>query len=104
VSTPASDLNIQIHGDHQIGAADRDYAARKVAYVARGARGPVLMAKVDLHEEPNPSRSRPASAKAVLDVNGSVVRAHTSAPSLREAIDLLEERLLHRLEHQVHRP
>lgn len=104
MSTPASDLNIQIHGDHQIGTVDREYAERKIAHVAQRTRGPVLMAKVDLHQEPNPSRSRPATAKAVLDVNGTVVRAHTSAPSLHEAIDLLEDRLLHRLEHQSHRP
>ena len=104
MSTPASDLNIQIHGDHQVGIVDREYAERKIAHVARRARGPVLMAKIDLHQEPNPSRARPATAKAVLDVNGTLVRAHTSAPSLHEAIDLLEDRLLHRLEHQSHRP
>jgi ribosome-associated translation inhibitor RaiA len=70
-----------------------------VARVAQRARGPILFAKVDLHDEANPSRSRPAEAKAVLDVNGSLVRAHLHAPTLHAAIDLLEDRLLHRLEH-----
>jgi ribosome-associated translation inhibitor RaiA len=103
VSTPASELNIQVHGDRQISAADRDYASRKIAHVAQHARGPVLLVKVDVHHEPNPSRVRPASAKALLDVNGTLVRAHCDAPTLREAIDHLEERLLHRLEHESNR-
>jgi ribosome-associated translation inhibitor RaiA len=38
-------------------------------------------------------------SKAVLDVNGSPVRAHVRAPTLHEAIDKLEDRLLHRVEH-----
>jgi ribosome-associated translation inhibitor RaiA len=96
-STP--DFEIQVHGDHQIGDDDREYARRKVARVAERARGPILFAKVDLHDESNPSRSRPAEAKAVLDVNGTPIRAHVNAATVHEAIDLLEDRLLHRLEH-----
>jgi ribosome-associated translation inhibitor RaiA len=97
------EFEVQVHGDSQIDHAEREYARRKVARVAQRARGPILFAKVDLHDEANPSRSRPAQAKAVLDVNGSLVRAHVRAPTLHEAIDLLEDRLLHRLEHLSHR-
>ncbi len=92
------DLEVQIHCDAEIAASHREYAVEKVAHAARRAREPVLFAKVELHDEPNPSRSRPAKAKAVLDVNGTPVRAHVAAPTLHEAIDLLEARLLHQLE------
>jgi ribosome-associated translation inhibitor RaiA len=100
--TATPEFEVQVHGDHQIDHAEREYARTKVARVAKRARGPILFAKVDLHDEANPSWSRPAQAKAVLDVNGSVVRAHVGAPTLHEAIDLLEARLLHRLEHRSH--
>jgi ribosome-associated translation inhibitor RaiA len=99
VTAATPEFEVQVHGDRQIDPAEREYARRKVARVAQRARGPILFAKVDLHDEANPSRSRPAEAKAVLDVNGSLVRAHVHAPTLHEAIDLLEDRLLHRLEH-----
>jgi ribosome-associated translation inhibitor RaiA len=99
----AATPDIEVHGDRQIDHAEREYARRKVARVAQRAHGPILFAKVDLHAEANPSRSRRAEAKAVLDVNGSPVRAHVCAPTLHEAIDLLEDRLLHRLEHMSHR-
>jgi ribosome-associated translation inhibitor RaiA len=101
--TTTPDFEVQVHGDAQIDHTEREYARRKVARVAQRTRRPILFAKVDLHAEANPSRSRPAVAKAVLDVNGSPVRAHVRAPTLHEAIDLLEDRLLHRLEHMSHR-
>ena len=101
--TTTPDVEVQVHGDAQIDETEREYARRKVARVAQRARGPILFAKVDLHAEANPSQARRALAKAVLDVNGSPVRAHVHAPTLREAIDLLEDRLLHRLEHMSHR-
>jgi ribosome-associated translation inhibitor RaiA len=103
MTTATPDLEVQVHGDRQIDHAEREYARRKVARAAQRAHGPILFAKVDLHAEANLSRSRRAEAKAVLDVNGSPVRAHVCAPTLHEAIDLLEDRLLHRLEHRSHR-
>src|SRR5450759_2855463 len=85
------DVEVQVHGDRHVDQADREYARRKVARAAHRARGSILFAKGDLHAETNPSRSRPARAKAVLDVNGLPVRAHVRAPTLHEAIDKLED-------------
>jgi ribosome-associated translation inhibitor RaiA len=96
-------FEVQVHADRHIDDADREYARQKLARVAQHVHGPILFAKVDLHTDANPSRSRPAEAKGVLDMNGSSVRAHVEAPTLHEAIDLLEDRLLHRLEHAIHR-
>jgi hypothetical protein len=48
---------------------------------------------------PDPAVARPAIAQANLDVNGVLVRAQVAAPTMREAIDLLQYRLRDRLEH-----
>jgi ribosomal subunit interface protein len=94
-----SGAEVQVHADHQISQDVRDYARHKLARAAERAWGPVLFARIDLHAEANPSRRNPATAKVVVDVNGTPVRAHVSAASLHEAIDLVEERLAHRLAH-----
>ena len=82
----------------EVGSAVRRYAEEKVARVARFAPRPVLVARIILSEETNPSVQRRAVAEASLDVSGRVIRAHVAAEEMREAIDLLEERLRRRLE------
>ena len=57
---------------------------------------PVLFARVDLRLFSDPARERPADAKASLDVNGSLVRAHVAAATITEAVDLLDARLRER--------
>jgi ribosome-associated translation inhibitor RaiA len=82
---------------------ERAYAREKLAYVARLAPARVLSARLRLHHEPDPARERPAIAEATLDVNGRPIRAHVAAPTMREAIDLLEARLRRRLERLAER-
>lgn len=98
MTMPTPDVEVQVHHDHEISNVDREYARQKVLHVAQRARLPILFAKVDLNEEPNRSQPDRATAKAVLDINGAPIRAHASAATMREAVDLLENRLLHRLE------
>jgi len=93
----ASAIDVQVHADHEVSETDRAYERRKVAQAAQRAGGAVLFARIDLRREPN--RPRPAKASGVVDVNGTPKRAHVSAATLLEAIDLLEDRLAHRLEH-----
>ena len=87
----------------RIGSAVKAYARRKVAALARIAPGPVRHARVTLGRAADPAVARPAHAKAVLDLNGRLVRAEASARRLEEAVDLLEARLRHRLEHLASR-
>ncbi len=61
-----------------------------------------MFARVDLTAHADPARERPCFAKAELDVNGQVVRAHAAAATMFEAIDLLERRLRERLERFAH--
>ncbi|MGW2997481.1 sigma 54 modulation/S30EA ribosomal C-terminal domain-containing protein [Streptomyces sp. NPDC001193] len=60
-------------------------------------REPVLAVRVKLTQAVNTAANRPATAQAVVDVNGRMVRAHVAANTMFEAVDLLQERLAARL-------
>lgn len=81
----------------------RAYAKRKIDRVTAFASAPVLFARVELTVHADPARERSAFAKAELDVNGRLVRAHAAAPAILEAIDALDSRLRERLEQAAHR-
>ena len=85
--------------DARIGPKARTYARRKLASLARVAPAPVLCARVTLGRAANPGVARPVSAMALFDLNGRPVLARVSARRVEEAVDLLEARLRHRLEH-----
>ena len=51
----------------------------------------------------DPAVARPAFAKAEVDLDGHVTRAHADATTMREAIDLVVPRLRRRLEERRHR-
>ena len=78
------------------------YAHDKIEHLLTQVRGPVLFARVDLTAHADPARERPAFAKAELDLNGRVVRAHVAAGTMFEAVDLLEARMRERLERLAH--
>jgi ribosome-associated translation inhibitor RaiA len=94
-SQQAADVVVQTHGD--VNRWEREYARDKIDRLRSMAGAPVLFARVDLRRFTDPARERPADAKASLDVNGSLVRAHVAAASITEAVDLLEARLRERL-------
>lgn len=92
---PQLDLYVSTHGP--VSRVDKAYARDKVMHVFRMAARPVLHGSVRLIEETDPARERRAVAEATLDVDGHVARAHVAAPTMREAVDLLEARLRRRL-------
>lgn len=59
---------------------------------------PVLSARVMLSSAADPAVERPASARAIISVNGRVVRASGVGLTMREAIAQLGSRLRIRLE------
>jgi ribosome-associated translation inhibitor RaiA len=89
--------------DAQIGPAVKAYAQKKLAALARIAPGSVLNARVTLARSADPAVTRPVDAEAVLDLNGTPIHARVSSRRLNEAVDLLEARLRHRLEHLASR-
>ncbi|HEX8859336.1 MAG TPA: HPF/RaiA family ribosome-associated protein [Actinomycetes bacterium] len=88
---------VAVHGD--ITPDMHAYARHKIGQLAKLAPGPVLSAEVKFDQAPDPAVQRPALVQATLDVNGRLVRAKVAARRFDEAIDLLEARLRHRLEH-----
>ena len=91
---PAFDLAIR----GEVSATDRDYAHDKLMHVAE--RGPVraMLVHGRLTQEADPARERPAVVEATVELtDGRVVRAHLTAATMREAIDLAEARLLRQL-------
>jgi ribosome-associated translation inhibitor RaiA len=84
---------VVVEAPEVISAAQRAYAADRIAHAARSAPRPVLYARAVLEINHNPSRERPAACKAALDVSGRPVRAHIAAERIEEAIDLVEARL-----------
>ncbi len=93
---------VQTHG--KVRGVDRAYVHDKVLRACDRAPGKVRFARVDLTEHGDPARERPATANAELDVDGHVLRARAAAPTMHEAVDLLESRLRARVvrlaEHQ----
>jgi ribosome-associated translation inhibitor RaiA len=93
---------VVVHTGGRVPEDARVYAHDKIAHVLKFASGRVLFAKVDLVAHADPARERSAFAKAELDVNGRMVRAHAAATTMFEAVDLLEGRLRERIERLAH--
>jgi ribosome-associated translation inhibitor RaiA len=84
-----------------LGRGARDYARSKITHLARYSPRPVLFARVELQRLPDPAVRQPALAEATLLLRGHRLRAHAHAAAgdLQEAVDQLQDRLRHQLEH-----
>lgn len=99
VGVEAGAAPVELSAAGQISESDRAYALEKIGKVLHTISDPVLHASIRLVHAADPAREQPALARATIDVNGEPVRAHVAAPTATEAVDLLEARLRHRLEH-----
>lgn len=88
---------IAVRTTGEVSDADVDYGLSKLSRVIDAIDQPILHASLRLDRAADPARVRPVSARATLDVNGKAVRAHVAADTAGEAVDLLEDRLRHRL-------
>ncbi|GAA3023714.1 HPF/RaiA family ribosome-associated protein [Kitasatospora albolonga] len=95
LQSPPVDLQLETRGEVSLGAPA--YAKAKVLAVLERLDTPVLAVRVKLTQEANHAILKPALAQAVVDLNGRPVRAHVAAATMREAVDLLQERLTSRL-------
>ncbi len=75
-----------------------EYARHKVAGVLRHTGRAVLHVHVRVERHGDPARDRPVTAQVNVDLDGRPVRVHVAATRPREAVDMLVERLDHRLE------
>jgi ribosome-associated translation inhibitor RaiA len=87
------------------GAVPEDAQELAVAKVRSGLRHvarPVLSARVTLTMSADPAVPCPAEAQTVVDVNGRIVRAEAAGQTMRDAIELMADRLRARLDRAVH--
>lgn len=103
---PASDVAVTTRGEVTLAAPD--YARVKLLAVLERLDEPVLAVRVKLTQEPDHAVAKPSIAQATIDLNGRPVRAQVAATTMREAVDLLQDRLSTRLarirHHRDHRP
>ncbi|MDX3605540.1 hypothetical protein C6W96_03245 [Streptomyces sp. CS149] len=93
----SEEVDVQVRNRGQVPDEADAYARRKVLVVISHVSEPVLSAHVKLTQAAHASAARPATAQAVVDVNGRPVRAHVAATTMFEAVDLLQERLTARI-------
>ncbi|NML54123.1 HPF/RaiA family ribosome-associated protein [Streptomyces sp. R302] len=90
-------VDVQVRSRGRVPRGADVYAREKVLAALDHVGEPVLDAQVKLTQAVSGSAARPAAARAVVDVNGRLVRAHVAASTMFEAVDLLRERLTARL-------
>jgi len=91
---------VELRGE--IAADLADYAKLKIAGVLRHTGRAVLRVHVWIERYGDPARERPITAAATVDLDGVPVQVHVAATKPREAVDMLVERLDHRLERMSH--
>lgn len=88
-------VEVTLRGNVTRGAGE--YAWAKVAKSLTVARWPVLAAHVVLAWRHDPAVVNQALAEVSADINGTVIRAKTSTPTMPEAVDDLQNRLRRQL-------
>jgi hypothetical protein len=96
----SGDIEVVTHGPLPSGIVE--YAREKVIEVVRESREPVRHARIKLTYCTERGMPQPFHAKAGLDVDGRLLRAQVAATVVRAAVDLLAERLRHRLSAMAH--
>lgn len=89
---------VQVRISGVVPAGTAELAKSKVEAVLRHVGEPVLSARVMLRRAADPAVERPATAWAVISVNGRVIRASGVGSTMRGAIAQLVARLRIRLE------
>ena len=94
------EVEVQVQLQHGMDPQLQWYAREKVTTALGHTGRPVLYARVRLNRIANPAAARPVTARAEIDLNGRVLHAEASADTPFEAVDLLQDRIDARLEHE----
>ncbi len=89
---------VQVRFAGAVPARMPELAKRRVTGVLRHVGEPVLFARVMLTMAADPAVERPATAWAMVSVNGRLVRASGTGPTMLDAIGQLTGRLRIRLD------
>jgi ribosome-associated translation inhibitor RaiA len=95
----ADETPVIVASDGRVGPSEWNHAIDQVGRVVERIGDPVLGVTVRLGRSTDPARERGATATATIDVDGWPVRARADAAELRDAVDLLVDRLRDRLRH-----
>jgi ribosome-associated translation inhibitor RaiA len=98
-ATEAVPVRTMTHGAVPEGA--QEFAVAKVHSVLGHVTRPVLSARVTLTMSADPAVARPAAVQATIDVNGRIVRAEAAGRTMRDAIELMADRLRAQLRRAV---
>ena len=102
-SAPPTEADVVVTVRGSVAPAEKAHARAKVAHACERVGAPVLYARIELSVHDDPADPTPAAARAEVDLDGHVTRAHAHAATMTEAIDLVVPRLRRRLEQAVHR-
>jgi ribosome-associated translation inhibitor RaiA len=91
-------LQVQTHAQGAVPEDAMDLAVIRVRAVLRVAPEPVLFARVKLTMAADPAVERPAIVQANIDLNGQPVRAQAVAATMRDAIEMMSDKLRVQLE------
>ena len=91
-------LQVQTHTQGAVPDEAVDLAVLRVRSELRAAPEPVLFARVKLTMAADPAVERPAIVQVNVDMNGRPLRAQAAAETMREAIDVVCDRLRVQLE------
>jgi ribosome-associated translation inhibitor RaiA len=97
MSVTSESLPIEVTLRGNVGSRAGDYASEKISRALAVARDPVLHLHIVLDRRHDPALKRPAVAEASADVGGTLLRAKSAAPTMRQAVDELEYRLRRQL-------
>ncbi|TDO58806.1 ribosomal subunit interface protein [Kribbella sp. VKM Ac-2571] len=97
MTTQPDGTPIQYTARGTVPRGDAAYALQRIEHMLEKVSGRVLHVRVTLTHEPNPALEHPARAEVSIDVNGKPIRARVDAGELREAADLVVDRLQRQL-------
>ncbi|HVB45920.1 MAG TPA: HPF/RaiA family ribosome-associated protein [Streptosporangiaceae bacterium] len=86
-------LQVQTHAHGAVPEDATDLAVMRVRSELRKAHEPVLFARVKLTLSADPAVERPAIAQVNVDLNGRPIRAQANAATMRDAIEMLSDKL-----------
>ena len=89
---------VQTHAQGAVPDEAIDLAVVRVRSVLRLAHEPVLFARVKLTMAADPAVEMPAVAQVNVDLNGRPIRAQATATTMRDAIEMLGDKLRIQLE------
>jgi ribosome-associated translation inhibitor RaiA len=93
----------QLYRDGQVPPEAVKYAVAKVETALHHAPAPVLHVRLTLRQPTEPTPAHHPRAQVDVDLNGVHIGAHADPANMREAVDLMQDRLRTRMARNARR-